>query len=394
MKKKIMILGAGVLQLPAIVKAKEMGFEVIAVDMNSKAPGFKYADESFVISTIDIDAVVNAAKNIKPDGVMTLASDMPMCTVAAVAKELGLVGISEKTAVSATNKARMREKLLEYGVPVPRFFVVNDYEEYIMAAKKFSDSFIVKPADNSGSRGVFLVRSRHEFEFAYNYSKNYSRSGEVIVEDYLQGDEVSVETITIDGVTHVIAITDKLTTGAPKFVEMGHSQPSMLPVHIKEKIKEMAVAAVRAIGIEIGPSHTEIIVTNEGPKIVEIGARLGGDNITTHLVPLSTGINMVECCLKIALGISIDLEHKITKGSAIRYFKSNKGTIIDINGVKEAGGMLGVEQITFTKTIGDKIDDISSSADRIGFVIAQGDNAQKAIDICESCIKQIDIKIM
>lgn len=394
MNKKIMIIGAGILQVPAIVKAKEMGIEVIAVDMDSEAPGFKYADVCSVISTINIEAVINVAKKLKPDGVMTLATDMPVCTVAAVAKELSLVGISEETAIYATNKGRMREKLFKCGVPTPNFYIVNSYEEYLVVIKKFPNRFIVKPADNSGSRGVFLVKKQSEIEFAYKYSKGFSRSGEVVVEEYMEGKEVSVETITVGGVTHVIAITDKLTTGAPNFVEMGHSQPSMMNESKKEKIKEVAISAVRAIGIENGPSHTEIMVTSDGPKVVEIGARLGGDNITTHLVPLSTGIDMVECCLKIALGLEPDLEPKFNKGSAIRYFKSFEGTISKIQGIEKASLATGINQIIFTKKNGDKINNVISSTDRIGFIIAQSDTADRAVQICKNAMSEINIEII
>lgn len=392
--KKIMILGASILQLPAILKAKEMGLQVIAVDMDNNAVGFKHADICLEISTIDIPKVVEAAKIYKIDAVMTLASDMPMRTVSAVAKELNIVGISEETAINATNKARMREKLLEHGVPIPKFYIVNSYEEYLLAIKNFSNKFIVKPANNSGSRGVILVTNQNEVQYAYEYSNGYSRNGEIVVEECMEGPEVSVETLTVDGVTHVITITDKLTTGSPNFVEMGHSQPSILSKEVKDKITEVAISAVKAIGIENGPSHTEIMVTDEGPKIVELGARLGGDNITTHLVPLSTGVDMVECCIKIALGDEPDFSSKFEKGSAIRYFQSSEGIIVNVEGLKEASLLNGVKQISFVKNLGDKINNIKSSTDRIGFVIAQSNTAFDATSICIEALNLIKIKVM
>lgn len=307
--KKIMILGASILQLPAIKKAKEMGLQVIVADMDENAIGFQ--EEGIiceVISTIDSEKILEAAKKYNIDGIMTLASDMPMRSVAIVAKEMGLVGISEKTALNATNKAEMRQCLKECGVPIPQFFCVSSREEYEKAIEYFRKAqlkCIVKPADNSGSRGVDLLSDLSDEELiskVYEYSKSYSRGGDIVVEEYMEGPEVSVETLSVDGECHIIQITDKLTTGAPYFVEMGHSEPSELPEDVKIKISEVASTAVKAIGITNGPSHTEIKVTKDGPKIVELGARLGGDNITTHLVPLSTGVDMVECCIKIALG--------------------------------------------------------------------------------------------
>ena len=394
--KKIMILGASILQLPAIVQAKKMGIEVVAVDMNPKAIGFKEADKNLVISTIDIEAVLKAAQEEKIDGIMTLASDMPMRTVAVVAKEMGLVGIDEETALKATNKAIMRQCLLEHNVPIPKFFKVSNEAEYKSAIKQFKTSFIVKPADNSGSRGIFLIERLDDektIEQAYRYSKGFSRNGDVVVEEYMDGEEVSVETLSVDGVCHVIQVTDKLTTGAPHFVEMGHSQPTKNSAGVAEKIREVAKMAVNAIGIKNGPSHTEIMVTKEGPKIVELGARLGGDCITTHLVPLSTGINMVENCILIALGYPPNLTAKFEKGSAIRYIPSYKGVLKEVSNVDEGKQVPGVQEISFVKEVGETLTDIESSTSRIGFVVAQSDTADMAINACYKALDKMKIVI-
>lgn len=397
MSKKIMILGASILQLPAIEKAKEMGLDVVAVDMNPEAVGFQVPGiKTEVISTIDIPAVLEAAKKHNIHGVMTLASDMPMRTVAVVAKELGLVGVSEDTALKATDKAVMRQCLKEQGVPVPKFFKVSNREEYEKAVNAFTVPFVVKPADNSGSRGIVLVEDIHNakiVEEAYEYSRQYSRNGNVVVEEYMRGPEVSVETLSVNGKCSVIQITDKLTTGAPHFVEMGHSQPTRHTPEIAEKIRQVVIAANKAVGIENGPSHTEVIVTAEGPKIVEIGARLGGDCITTHLVPLSTGVNMVENCIRIALGETPDLEPKTQKGSAIRYFSQKPGVVKSITGVETAKAMDGVQQVSIVHGVGETVGEIDSSAARMGFVIAQANNADDAVNVCETALNTINITI-
>ena len=398
--KKLMILGASILQLPAIEQAKKMGVEVIAVDMNPNAIGFEVEGiTKEIISTIDIDKVLLAAKLHNIDGIMTLASDMPMRTVAVVAKEMRLVGISEETALKATNKAVMREALKENGVPIPYFFRISNKNEYFKAIDYFKDKqikCIVKPADNSGSRGVDLISdfiNNDSINAAFEYSKQYSRGGEIIVEEYMEGPEVSVEALSIDGVCHVIQITDKLTTGAPYFVEMGHNEPSMLNQSIQEDIVQIACDAVNAIGIKNGPSHIEIKVTKDGPKIVELGARLGGDNITTHLVPLSTGVDLVECCIRVALGEIPDFNSKIKKSSAIRYLKTKAGVISAINGVDDAMKVNGVCQISIVHHEGEHVGEIRSSVDRVGFVIAQAETPNQAIEICERAIRKIEVKV-
>lgn len=390
--KKIMILGASILQLPAIEKAVEMGLTVIALDMNPDAVGFNVPGViREVISTIDIPAAVEVAKKHRIDGVMTLATDMPMRTVAAVAKECGLVGIDEDTAIKATDKSEMREALRSAGVPVPKFYRVSNSEEFRAAAEQMTGAFMVKPADSSGSRGILKVDNQNEANDAYYYTKQFSRNGIVLVEECMIGPEVSVETLAIDGEVYVIQITDKITTGAPHFVEMGHTQPTRLDC--VDEIKKVAIAANKAIGIKNGPSHTEIIITEEGPKIVELGARLGGDCITTHLVPLSTGVSMVEACIKIALGENPAIKPKWCKGSAIRYFRQHAGVIKKIDGLEEAEKCPGVVQVSVVRGVGEEVTEITNSGSRMGFVIAQGEDAGDAADKCEVSLNLVKVNV-
>ncbi len=395
--KTIMILGASILQLPAIEKARDMGFNVVVADMNPEAIGFSVPDiKKEIISTIDTIKILQAARKHQIDGIMTLASDMPMQSVAVVCHEMGLVGISKETALKATNKAFMRDALKENGVPVPLYYRVKGLSAFIDAVKNIRDKgykCIVKPADNSGSRGVDLLKEDCDLEEAYNYTNQFSRSGEIVVEEYMEGPEVSVETLAINGTVHVIQITDKLTTGAPYFVEMGHSQPSQLCDEIKDQIGAVAISANKAIGIKNGPSHTEIKVTKDGPKIVELGARLGGDCITTHLVPLSTGVNMVECSILIALGEIPDLRPKWNRGSAIRYLESEQGIIQAIGGVDEACEVSGIKQVSIVHNVGDEAKEIRNSVDRVGFVIAQADSAKDAVLACEEAKRLIKVDV-
>lgn len=393
-----MILGASVLQIPAIIQAKEMGLFVIAVDMNPNAEGFLYADKKVIVSTTDTENVLKEAKNNKIDGIMTIASDRPMITIAKVAKELNLHGIDERTAINATNKAKMREALKKSSVPIPMYFSVDNYEQYlesIYKIKKNNCKVIVKPADNSGSRGISLIENYQEkkLEKIYKYCKEHSNTGSLVVEEYMEGPEVSVETLSYNGTCHVIQITDKITTGAPYFVEMGHSQPSSLDKEIIEKIKKVAVDANKAIGIKNGPSHTEVKVTKDGPKIVELGARLGGDNITTHLVPYSTGVNMVEACINIALGQEVDIRKKFQKASAIRFKKCDTGEIINITGVEEAKKMNGIKNVNIVHGVGEQSREIKNSNDRVAYVISQDESALKAINSCENALKKIIIEV-
>lgn len=391
--KKILIIGAGVLQLPAIQKAKGLGLQVAVVDMDCNAPGILYADCYFEVSTNDVANILSVAEIFRPDAVMTLATDMPMRSVAAVAEKFGLHAISPDVAVRATDKIEMIRCFETYKIPHPWFEVITSEKELDTLLVKHLPPFIMKPNDASGSRGVILVDDIQEVRGAFLYSKSISKSGFVLIEEYMQGPEVSVEVMTIKGQTTVLAVTDKLTTGAPFFVEMGHSQPSVLSNEIIEKVKDIAIKTVQAIGIDNSPSHVEIIVTEDGPKLVEIGARLGGDCITTYLIPLSIGVDMVTACILLALGQEPDILPKYQKGAAIRYVKCKKGILQDIIGLDKAMSDPNIKHIEIVKKVGDKIIPVHSSGDRVGYVIAQATTPLEAIRASEKALNEIKFEV-
>lgn len=390
--KRLLIVGASVLQLPAIRKAKEKGLYVGVADYDPHAIGIPYADEYFNVSTIDEKGVCEAAHAFGADGIMTLATDMPMRSVAYTCETLGLCGISYETAVKATDKGEMIRAFDAAGVEHPWYYIVGDASELDDVPIRYP--CISKPTDNSGSRGVMVAENEADLREALAWSFQQSRRGKIIVEEYMQGPEVSVEVMVLDGIPHVLQITDKLTTNAPHFVEMGHSQPSILDVETQSKIIDLASRAVLSVGITNGPAHVEIIVTAAGPKMVELGARMGGDCITTHLVPLSTGIDMVGATIDWALGNAPDISLKAKNGSAIRFLDAPVGLITEISGVEEARKIPGVIEISFTKNVGVYHKGVAGgSGERIGFVIAQGSNPEHAVQIAEQAADAIHIGI-
>lgn len=395
--RKILVVGAGEMQTGSIQKAKEMGLYVIAVDINPNAPGFRFADQKEIVSTNDIPAVVEVAKKNGINAIIT-CSDLPVRTIAAVGEALSIPAISVENSYRATNKLLMREAFKAYGVPIPYFFkAVNegDFFKAVTEVRSLGCRCIIKPADNSGSRGVILL-DKYDAEYlkdAYWYSRNNSHSGAVIVEEFMEGPEVCVETLNYNGVCYPIQITDKLTTGAPYFVEMGHSQPSQYPLDIQEEIKRVAIAANMAIGNYNGSSCTEIKITRTGVKVVELGARLAGDYMTSDLVPLSTGVDMLESIIKIALGEKPDYKHKFKKASAVRFISAEAGIIESVSGLEVARNISGVVRADLYCQKGDRSVVIQSSLDRLGYIIAQADTAAEAIKICEEAMSNIIIKV-
>lgn len=412
-RKKMMILGASALQVPAIKKAKELGYRIILVDYDENAVGFALADVKLVVSTLDQEEVYRQALIYEPDVVITSTSDGPVRTAAYVNERLGKrPDLSYENSLCATIKSRMRDRLKECGVPIPEYYAVTDFEGFSEAVDRLNGHCIVKPADNAGSRGVVLLgggeRQQGIFEDRksgeaderkrriYEYSLENSRNGTVMVEEYMNGPEVSVEIMVVEGEPHILAITDKYITPPPYFVELAHCEPSRLSEETRNRIREVAAQAVRAIGIENAPAHVEVKATEEGPKIVELAARLGGDFITSKLVPLSTGIDMVGASVLLAAGEKPDLTRTRKQGAAIHFIhaKEDQQGVIERITVPEAlYRSEGVEEIALYKKPGENVQGTRSSNDRLGHVITVGETAEEAMERGKQILEKIQVEI-
>lgn len=390
--EKLFVIGASNFQLPAIIEAKKMGIYVAVADYNPNAVGVPYADEFYNVSTIDEEGILNAVKEFRADGIITLCTDMPIRALANACEKLSLPGIDLETAVTATDKEKMIQAFDKNGVEHPGYFVLSKGKKVSQYIDKLSYPVITKPTDNSGSRGIMLCSNEKELETAVKYSSENGRVGDVIVEEFMDGPEFSVELMVVNGTVNILQVTDKLTTGAPHFVEIGHSQPSRMNIAELDEIKDLAKRAAIAVGICNGPAHAEIIFTKEGPKMVEIGARMGGGCITTHLVPLSTGINMTKATILTSLGKIPDLTPKISKGAAIRFIIPYEGEVVSISGKEEAEKIPGVKCVEIQCRIGDYLTELENGTSRIGYIIAQGNTADEAIQICDEAMGKIKIK--
>lgn len=395
MQKKMMILGAGPLQIPAIQKAKELGYQIISVDYDEHAPGFALADVKLLVSTLDQEAVLREAQRLQPDVVITSTSDGPVRTAAFVNEKLGKrPDLSYENAQCATIKSKMRDRLKKCGVPIPKYFAAANFDAFKKAVEALHEHCIVKPADNAGSRGVVLLDpGERNSSLIYEYSKGNSRNGTVMVEEVMEGPEVSVEALVIEGEPHIITVTDKYITPPPYFVELAHCEPSILDSKVIEEIKTVAAQAIKAIGIENAPAHVEIKVTKDGPKIVELAARLGGDFITSRLVPLSTGIDLVGASVLLATGEKPDLTPKRQQGAAIHFIHAEKEGILSEIIVPEMEKE-GVEEIALYKEPGEKVNGTRSSNDRLGHVITTGATAQEAKALGEKILARIKVRVL
>lgn len=395
--KTVMILGGSASEVPVIKRAVEMGHRVIVVDRSDDVPGFHVSGAIVERQSIsDKEKVFELAKKYNIDGILA-SVDAGVRTTAYVAKMLGLPGISEEAAVMGTDKIAMLSRLKERNVPVPKFRIVDNKKDYKEAVSEFTDRCVVKAPDTSGSRGVYLLKdltASEEIDYAYEYCMSFSGTGQLLVEEFMEGQEICAETLSSDGVCYVIQITDQMHKQPPYFTDCGYNQPSLLSKETQEAIREIAVNANMALENYQGSSCTEMIVTKDGPKIVEIGVRLAGDFMTTGMVPLSTGVDMPGAVVKIALGEPIDTTPLFNKGSCVRYFmKERVGTIKKVIGVKEAMALEGVRAVEILKGVGETAAPLRKSSDRLGLVITQGETAEDAVDIAEKALDMIDFVV-
>lgn len=300
MKKKIAIVGASYLQLPLVQKAKDMGIETHCFAWEEGAVCKNYCDYFYPISVTEKELILEKCKMIGIDGITTIATDLSIPTISFVAEKLNLVSNSIEVSKNTTNKVLMRDRFLLNKVSSPRYMKINNDEVVFPEYLKFP--LIVKPVDRSGSRGVSKVTNKEELVEAIKIAMRNSLCKEIVIEEYIEGKEVSVETISWQGKHYILAITDKITTGAPHFVEVEHHQPSMLSEEVILKIKEETIKALDSLAIYNGAGHTEIkIDKNKTPYVIEVGARMGGDFIGSHLVKLSTGYDFLKGVIEVSL---------------------------------------------------------------------------------------------
>ena len=299
MRKKIAIIGASILQKPLILKAKEMGVEThcFAWDKEKDSICKKFTDYFYPISVLEKEQILDVCKGIQIDGITSIASDFCVPTVCFIAEKMGLIGNRYEDSLIAINKLHQRQAFLKNGVHSPQFTLASEK----MDLTGYRYPLIVKPTDRSGSFGVFKVEKEADLAKAILRAQELSFSKQALIEEYVTGTEVSVETISWEGRHYNLTLTDKVTTGAPYYVEIAHHEPSDLSPEIQEKVKAEARKALTAVNVNYGASDTEIMITENGEVyVIEVNARLGGD-FTHEMVKLSTGYDFLKGVIDVAL---------------------------------------------------------------------------------------------
>jgi len=396
--KTIMIIGAGVLQLPAIQIAKQMGLITMVTDYNPRAIGMKYADIPVIISTRDIEGTVRVARSYathrKIDGVITVGTDASM-TVAAVANALGLPGNKFENAEAATNKIKMRRRFQEHNVPSPNFRGVWTLQEAYRAADELGGwPLVMKPSDNMGARGVMRVDSKEEIPEAFHRAKEASPSGELIIEEFMDGPELSIDALIWDGRIEFVGIADRIIGFPPFFVELGHTMPSALPREKVDDACDVMLRGIKALGLSVGAAKGDIKVTSKGAMVGEIAARLSGGFMSSHTYPLSTGVSSIKAAIEIALGMEpTDIEPRYRKVSAERAVFCQTGQVRSIVGVDAAKRAPGVADVIVHIRPGDYVHQPTCNLDKPMNVITVADTREDAVRLNDLARQMIKIEI-
>jgi len=394
--KTIMIFGAGINQLELIKAAKELGVVSVVIDPQTDPPGRGMADYYYQVDGKDYVTTKRIAIHHRIDGLVTGQMEKPMRLMARLAEDIGLDFHSPRIVEQCLDKWLMKQAFMKHSVPCAKGILVQENESIkIDQLTEYLFPLIIKPRDAFSSRGVYKVESESDLMDRFIETRSYASNGDVLIEEYMQGREFSVETITWKGHTTIVQYTQKYITPYPNTVEMAHLQPAELSNGEKEYIAKVVISGINALEINNSAAHSEIMLTSDGPRIIEIGARLGGDFISSHLTRASTGISMDRTAVQVALGVQPDLCPNKSNYSLIKYFDLPVGRkvqkILSYDELLQQPGV--VFAIIFTQP-NDIIAPITHSALRPGCILVKADSLHEVFSLADRYTKLLSAKVI
>jgi biotin carboxylase len=381
---RLLVLGAGPAQLGLLAAARARELHVIAVDRDPSAPGFRYADRRAILSTEDEPGIERLAAAERVDGIIPPGIDWPVAIAARVAERLGLPHpISPETATLSTSKLRQRERFAEAGVPQPAYEVCSGAGEAAQAGERLGYPCVVKAPDRQGQRGLSFVTEARRMASAVEVALDAARSPTLLVEEHVAGREVTVNAFSVGGRFCPLTVTDRITAEPPAFgVALAHAWPSELtPEQIAGAIEAAGMAA-EAVGIEDGPSYTQVLVGPEGARVGELAARLGGGH-DAELCKAVLGVDLNGLALAAAVGHEIPAPalapFERAGGGCVRFLVAPTGELRDASGLEEAFALEGIRGIRLYRKEGHRFGPLLRGADRAGAILALGDNRDDAL---------------
>ena len=393
--KRIMVLGAGVYQVPLIRKAREMGYDVTVVSIPGKYPGFAEADEALYMDTVDVDGILAAARERKISGIVTTGTDVAVRSIGHVCDALGLSGVSEKAAIIATDKTLMKQAFAEGGVSSSEFRIVHTLEEAIDAAREIGFPSVVKASDASGSRGISRVDSEDDIPAAFDAAMDATRKDRIIVEGFVSGYEIGVDGYVHEGKLVLFAPHTKFNRSiGPVTVPEGHAFPFVAEEHVVNEVRHQLELSIQAIGLDNCAVNGDFIISEDGSvHVIEVGGRCGATCIP-ELISIYFGIDYYEQMIRTSLGMPFEVPGaQRTPCMAKLIFSDATGTIagIDRDGIDSIAARTDVVEVGLDVSVGDEVHAARNGTDRWGHVIMKTDDEELLNQVVREVAAQVTI---
>ncbi|GAB3042098.1 ATP-grasp domain-containing protein [Virgibacillus ainsalahensis] len=392
--KKILIIGAGFLQAFLIKKAVELGYYTITIDKNPNSIGFKYADESHVVDIVDQEECLKYAQAKEIDGVITAATDYGVLSTAYVAEKMDLPGLNYEVAKIIKDKYMVRRILYEEKVDdISQYYEISNIGTLVKIYDTIHFPVMVKPCDGSGSKAAKRVDSILDLKDACDNAIKNSLKGKALIEDFVIGKEYGVESFVYNGKTHVLGVMGKYMTDPPDYAELGHYMPIQLP--IEKKVEEVVKKAIKALGINFGAVNMDVLVTKDNHVcIIDIGARMGGNLIGSHIIPNGTNFDYMGSLIRTAVGDSIEYEPQKSGLNVVTKLLALKpGRVLSLPNLQEIKEKCQVD-INHHLQVGSVIREYHNNLDGCGYVISIADDISEAEMRAEQAKHLIDISIV
>lgn len=393
-RRRLLVLGAGPAQVGLLEAAQERGLFVIAVDRDPAAPGFAYADRRAIISVEDEEDIQRLAEAERIDGVIAPGANWPVAIAARVAARLGIPHpVEPESATLSASKLRQRERFAETDVPQPRYVVCGNPEEASGAARLVGYPCVLKPTDRQGQRGLSIAESEFELDEAIGEAFEAARTRAVLVEELVDGPEVTVNGFSLGGRFHPLTVTDRLLAEPPAFgVTLAHVWRSSLEPDQVGSAVEAAGAAAAALGVAEGPTYTKIRVGKDGPRVGELAARLGGGH-DAELCEAALGVPLHDLALAAALGEEIPEQALVPAarvgGACIRFLVAAPGELRAVEGVEETAAVDGIVAVHVYRRPGHRFGPLRRNSDRAGALVAVGGSREEALERADRAMECI-----
>ena len=383
-KEKCVIVGAGEFQLPLIRRARELGYETHVFAWGEVMVGRSHADHFYPIAITQKDLILSLCRDLQPACVVSAASDVAARTANCVSRALGLPANPKLTDLTSTNKYLMREAFRQHGITIPNFVLIDtdEAEEFVQNVESAGLRYplIVKPTDRSSSIGVSKVTGTEELVAAVQVALAASVEGQVIVEEFISGAEYSCECISHAGKHHLVAFTQKLTTGEPYYLETGHLVPANLNSVEQDYLVSCVFECLDALQIKTGASHTEFKIAPSGEfRVIETAARMAGDYIGSDLLELATGHDYSKAVIDVAQGLPPETVPTNAQTYALARFIYSKDELGDLKRLKQENPNILVSESWSSPSDPQRKKGAAAPPRRLGYFIVNNHNLEEIL---------------